>query len=153
MEEEHVFNVPSDVREAFKALSIRRKYRWIIIGLETIGDKQTFEIESAEEDKSKSILDLGKVLPAAEPRYVIFDYEYLTDDNRKTDKLFFIMWSPTASTEMRMIYLAGKLAIRNILQGVYDLNCSTIEELERGVLQDRYVDEEVESDDDDWMDK
>lgn len=52
---------------------------------------------------------LAKELPEAEPRYVVFDHEYETADKRKADKLYFVMWTPSASsTNMQMIYMHGR---------------------------------------------
>ena len=67
---------------------------------------------------------LSKELPDAEPRYVIYDHEYVTADERKADKLYFIMWNPSSSsTNLQMIYMHGKFMLLCLICSMFHLRC------------------------------
>lgn len=58
-------------------------------------------------DKTFAYKDLFDQLPANEPRFVLYDFDFDTDENppRKTNKLIFIFWCPlTASAKQRFTY-------------------------------------------------
>lgn len=58
-------------------------------------------------DKTFSYKDLFDQLPSNEPRFVLYDFDFDTDENppRKTNKLIFIFWCPlTSSAKQRFTY-------------------------------------------------
>lgn len=129
--------------EVFNELKLRRKSRYVIykindgdIDVDVIGDRNhTFD-------------DLKKLFPYTECRYCVYDQEVTTFDGRKTNKLWFISWFPTNShTYMKMAYTQAKVHFRETLPGVFDMNASTIAEIEASIgIKD---DEEEDQDFDD----
>jgi cofilin len=82
----------------FKAIKINRTEKvWI---LEIKSDKLDYNFRG---DSSFKYEDLFDKLPTNEPRYIIYDFDYETDENppRKTSKLIFIFWCPITCPAMK----------------------------------------------------
>ena len=52
---------------------------------------------SAEDEKTDLHAELVKRLPETEPRYVVVDWAYTTNDGRETDKVVLISWVPDSA--------------------------------------------------------
>lgn len=153
MSSDEQFNLPDEVKKAFKDLRLKRRYKWLFFAVEE--ESRTYSIDAAEGDQKKTLEDLANALPENEPRYVIYDHSYKTADKRDTDKLYFVMWSPkTCSTHMQMIYLHARSQIRSICEGCYDLSIGDAEDLIDTVRRDTNVGkvDADEEEDENWMD-
>lgn len=74
--------------------------------------------------------ELKRILPFSECRFVIYDHEYKSYDGRPVSKLWFISWFPnSSSTHWKMAYASAKSKFRDNLDGVFDMQVGSIEEL------------------------
>ena len=81
---------------------------------------------------TKNYDDFCEDLPDDDCRYGLVDFEYTTNDSRKTSKLIFISWVPdTAPVRKKMMYSGSKEAIKRVLVGVgIHLNATDRSELD-----------------------
>lgn len=71
-----------------------------------------------------------QALPGTDARYGIYDHEYTTRDGRKTDKLFFILWTPeSAGGRAKMFYTTQRRALDVAFTGIEDAQCSNTDQL------------------------
>lgn len=112
--------------ETFKQLKIRRKHRYILFKL----GESSVELCTVGQ-RNETYEDFKKALPFTECRYCIYDQEYKTYDGRLTSKLWFINWFPDNSTTYhKMAYTSAKPSLRDEMEGVFDTQVSSIEELD-----------------------
>lgn len=112
--------------EAFQAMKIRRKYRYIIFKL----GEEEIEVDILGE-RNETYDDLKKILPFTECRYCIYDQDYKTTDGRIASKLWFISWFPKNSTTYhKMAYTSAKTKFREAIPGVFDTQVSSLEDLD-----------------------
>ncbi|MES1922831.1 hypothetical protein MHBO_004359 [Bonamia ostreae] len=80
----------SSALEAFKKIksNVHGSLRYLIYKIESPNKL----IVSLKGDKSSRYRDLIDVLPNTESRFVVYDYRYISHDNRKCDKLYLIHW-------------------------------------------------------------
>jgi cofilin len=72
-------------------------------------------------DKNFSYKDLFDKLPADEPRYIAYDFDYSTNENppRKTNKLILILWCPQdASSKKKFLYSSSVAEIATTLGSI-----------------------------------
>ncbi|CAC5376278.1 CFL [Mytilus coruscus] len=63
--------------------------------------------------------ELKKFLPPKEPRYVLYDYNYTTENGQKHSKIILVSWSPDdAPMKEKMIYASSKDAVKKKLQAI-----------------------------------
>ncbi|VDI10886.1 actophorin-like [Mytilus edulis] len=63
--------------------------------------------------------ELKKILPPKEPRYVLYDYNYTTENGQKHSKIILVSWSPDeAPMKEKMIYASSKDAVKKKLQAI-----------------------------------
>jgi len=68
-------------------------------------------------DKGMSFDDFVGQLPAADPRYYVWDYEFEADGIKKT-KLLFVPWIPDAcAVKKRMLAASSKDALKKKIEG------------------------------------
>lgn len=59
------------------------------------------------------------LLPATEPRYCVFDYDFRNDEGHPRNKLLFVFWTPdTAPSRLKMVYATGVKGVIRRLQGI-----------------------------------
>ena len=122
----------------FEALKLRRKHRYIIY---RIGET-CIEVEKVG-GRAETFADFKSSLPYTDARYGIFDQEYKTHDGRPASKLWFVSWLPNNSTPYnKMAYTSAKGKFRESLPGVFDVQSSTVEELESALGLAAAADEE-----------
>jgi cofilin len=96
---------------------------------------------------SQGFAGLAAKLPYSECRYAIYEHEWKTHDGRQVSKIWFISWFPNNSTPYdKMAYTTAKKYLREFLDGVYDVQSSTTDELEIAMFGPK--EEEEESDED-----
>ncbi|XP_076094331.1 cofilin-1-like isoform X2 [Mytilus galloprovincialis] len=62
---------------------------------------------------------LKKILPPKEPRFVLYDYNYTTENEQKHSKIILVSWSPDeAPMKEKMIYASSKDAVKKKLQAI-----------------------------------
>ena len=117
---------------AFEALKLNKAYegkkmRYIIYKISD--DKTHIEIDKTQEktpiDKAaptKFYDDFAALLAsdyATQPRYIIFDFEYVLDDGRPQNKVTLLNWCPdNAGVKLKMLYASSKDAIKQKCNGI-----------------------------------
>jgi cofilin len=125
--------------EAFNALKLEKKFKYIIYKLSD--DNKEIVVEEASEDPdyeafrekliNATILVRGN--PTKAPRYAIYDFEYnLASGEGTRNKITFIAWSPDdAGIKPKMVYAASKEALKRTLTGVaHELQANDAEDIE-----------------------
>ncbi|KAM3695586.1 hypothetical protein ACB098_07G144000 [Castanea mollissima] len=83
--------------------------------------------------------ELAASLPTDDCRYAVFDFDFVTVDNCRKSKIFFIAWSPTASRiRAKMLYATSKDGLRRVLDGIhYEVQATDPTEMGFDVIKDR----------------
>ena len=140
--------------KAFQLLN-RRKTRYVFYRM----DEFTIVVDKIS-DRNKTYLDMVRDLPDTEPRYIVYDFEFKSADQRLTSKMYWIFWTPkNASQEKRVIYTQALSKFRDQFSGCTNLSFSTTKEFDKA-FDTEYIDKvgytvtqkeaEVEEDDPDF---
>eukprot|EP00243_Klebsormidium_subtile_P001099 TRINITY_DN11864_c0_g2_i1.p1 TRINITY_DN11864_c0_g2~~TRINITY_DN11864_c0_g2_i1.p1 ORF type:complete len:141 (+),score=30.00 TRINITY_DN11864_c0_g2_i1:173-595(+) len=108
--------VEDDCKLKFQELRKQRLYPWIIFKVDDAkGIVVVDRLGKADEDYEV----LRKALPEHDCRYLVYDYNFVTEDSCQKSKIFFIAWSPdTSPIRRKMIYATSKDRFRRELDGV-----------------------------------
>ena len=128
---------PSDADiEEFNNLKMKGLYKVLVLSINNEGNSLQVEFKG---DKTFNYDDLKNYLPKDDCRFVIYDFDYETDEKppRKTSKLVLVYWAPiTAPMKRKFTYSSTKNAIKSAFTGIQkDLQPSDWSELERDVLR------------------
>ncbi|KAH7672710.1 ADF/Cofilin protein [Dioscorea alata] len=108
--------VNDDCKLKFLDLKAKRTYRFIVY---KIDEKQKEVVVEKLGEPAQSYEDFTASLPAAECRYAIYDYDFVTEENCQKSKIFFIAWSPdTARVRSKMLYASSKDRFKRELDGI-----------------------------------
>ncbi|URE30618.1 actin-depolymerizing factor 5, partial [Musa troglodytarum] len=83
--------------------------------------------------------------PLDDCRYAVFDFDFVTVDNCRKSKIFFIAWSPTASRiRSKMLYATSKQGLTRLLEGIhYEVQATDAAEMGLDVIKERPNEEEL----------
>ncbi|KAJ6692865.1 ACTIN DEPOLYMERIZING FACTOR 5-RELATED [Salix purpurea] len=72
-------------------------------------------------------------------RYAVFDFDFVTVDNCRKSKIFFIAWAPAASRiRAKMLYATSKAGLSRVLEGIhYELQATDPTEMGFDLIRDR----------------
>lgn len=100
--------------------------------METVGGRKT------------TYEEMKRDLPFAECRWCVYDQDLKTADGRLTSKLWFISWFPHgSSTHSKMAYASAKGKFRESIEGVFDMQVASNEELDSSLgLEEEAADED-----------
>ncbi|CEG74210.1 Putative Cofilin [Rhizopus microsporus] len=99
----------------FNELKLRKSFKYIIYKLSD--DNKQIVIEKAVE--SGSYDNFLNDLPENEPRYAVYDFDYVKPEEGQRNKITFFSWSPdTSRIRDKMLYASSKDSLRRQLQGV-----------------------------------
>lgn len=133
---------------AYQRLKIRRKHRYIVYKID--GESEAIVIEKAS-PRNETFEDLKMAVPATDCRYVVYDYEYTTNDGRPTSKLFFLAWMPSNATPYaKMAYTTAKGSLRDLLDGVEDVTAKSKDEIALAFGMVEEEENDSDGDPDDW---
>jgi cofilin len=122
--------------EDFNNLKMKGLYKVLVLSINTEGNSLQVEFKG---DKTFNYDDLKNYLPKDDCRFVVYDFDYETDEKppRKTSKLVLVYWAPiTAPMKRKFTYSSTKNAIKSAFTGIQkDLQPSDWSELERDVLR------------------
>ena len=92
--------------ELFNKVKIERYYSYVLFGLSP--DNSTLEFRGSG-DRSYNFDSIASELPKADVAFVIYDFEYETDEKppRRTSKLILISWCPVSTPVRRKFALAS----------------------------------------------
>ena len=141
-------SVSDDCYPTYEQMKIRRKHKFIVFKID--GETEQIVVELAGPKKG-TLDDMKAALPDTECRYVVYEHEFKTPDGRPTDTLYFMSWMPHNSTPYnKMAYAQAKSVIREILDGVLDISCSSIAAIDPAITGEQEEEEEDPGDPDDW---
>ncbi|KAI3960577.1 hypothetical protein MKX01_003751 [Papaver californicum] len=91
-----------DCKNAFMEMKWKKFHRYIVFKIDERSKLVTVDkVGGAAENYD----DLTSSLPDNDCRYAVFDFDFVTDDNCRKSKIFFIAWAPTASRiRAKMLY-------------------------------------------------
>lgn len=126
--------VSDECKLKFMELKRKKTYRYIVYKIE---DNNIVVEKAGASDESYA--QFSASLPESEPRYAVFDYDFVTEDNCQKSKIFFIAWSPdTSRVKSKMIYASSKDRFRRELEGVhYEIQATDPTEMDLDILKDR----------------
>jgi cofilin len=106
------------IASTFNALRMKRSHRYIIVGISEDGKNATCEHVG---ERAATFAEFKSKMPSDEPRYAIYDLEFVTKDGRHESKLVFIMYSPDTCTKgtLRFVYAQNKDAIKAKMSPVH----------------------------------
>ncbi|KAK9069149.1 hypothetical protein SSX86_013265 [Deinandra increscens subsp. villosa] len=128
--------VHDECKLKFLELKAKRTFRYIIFKIE---EKQKEVIVEKVGEPTQSHEDFAADLPAAECRYAVFDYDFVTAENCQKSRIFFIAWSPdTARVRNKMIYASSKDRFKRELDGIQvELQATDPTEMDLDVFKSR----------------
>ena len=102
----------------FNELKVDKKHRYVAFGLTEKRDGlEVIHVGAREEN----LENLKEHLPKDNCRYVVYDFEYKTDENppRETAKLILICWAPdNAPIKIKVPFASTKSEIRSSFPGI-----------------------------------
>ncbi|KAF5956775.1 hypothetical protein HYC85_004000 [Camellia sinensis] len=108
--------VHDDCKLRFMELKPKRTYRFMVF---KIVEKQKQVIVEKVGEPAQSYQDFTASLPAAEFRYAVYDFDFMTAENVPKSRIFFIAWSPaTSRARSKMIYASSKDRFKRELDGI-----------------------------------
>ncbi|KAM1069338.1 hypothetical protein ACFX13_001298 [Malus domestica] len=108
--------VHDECKIKFLELKAKRTYRFIVYKIE---EKQNEVIVEKLGQPTDSYEDFSASLPANECRYAVYDFDYVTEENCRKSRIFFVAWSPdTAKVRSKMIYASSKDTFKRELDGI-----------------------------------
>ena len=119
----------SDMIEAYRNIHYKRTEKCWVIAINNSNLEVVFKGDSSFQYK-----DLVQHLPAKEPRFVIVDFDYETNERpaRKTNKLIFISWCPTESPiTKKFTYVSAMAGVVNTLGAIQkQIQCDSYDQLD-----------------------
>merc|ERR1712028_76294 len=108
-------------------------YRYILYKIDQESMKVVVESQGGPET---SYEDFVKLLPEADCRYGVYDYDFEDKEGCKKSKIVFLAWSPdTAKVRAKMLYAATKDTFRRQLDGVHlEIQGTDLSEVELKVV-------------------
>ncbi|CAN0909478.1 Actin-depolymerizing factor 2, partial [Linum grandiflorum] len=108
--------VHDDCKLKFLELKAKRTYRYIVYKIE---EQQKQVMVEKLGEPTDSYDDFSASLPADECRYAVYDFDYVTEDNRQISRIIFVAWSPdTSRVRSKMIYASSKDRFKRELDGI-----------------------------------
>ncbi|KAL8115759.1 hypothetical protein AgCh_022312 [Apium graveolens] len=127
--------VTDECKNSFMEMKWKKVHRYIVF---KIDDKSKVVVDKVGA-AGESYHDLAASLPDDDCRYAVFDFDFVTVDNCRKSKIFFIAWAPTASRiRAKMLYATSKDGLRRALDGIsYEVQATDADEMGFNVITDR----------------
>ncbi|CAE5984957.1 unnamed protein product [Arabidopsis arenosa] len=128
--------VTDECTSSYMEMKWKKIHRYIIFKIEEKSRKVTVDKVGGA---GESYHDLAASLPMDDCRYAVFDFDFVTVDNCRKSKIFFIAWSPEASRiRAKILYATSKDGLRRVLEGIhYELQATDPTEMGFDIIQDR----------------
>ncbi|CAH8262707.1 unnamed protein product [Arabidopsis lyrata] len=128
--------VTDECTSSYMEMKWKKIHRYIIFKIEEKSRKVTVDKVGGA---GESYHDLAASLPVDDCRYAVFDFDFVTVDNCRKSKIFFIAWSPEASKiRAKILYATSKDGLRRVLEGIhYELQATDPTEMGFDIIQDR----------------
>uniref|UniRef100_J3N469 ADF-H domain-containing protein n=1 Tax=Oryza brachyantha TaxID=4533 RepID=J3N469_ORYBR len=128
--------VPEKSKSAFLELKRRKVHRYVIFKIDDRREEIVVEKTGAP---GESYADFTASLPADDCRYAVYDLDFVSDDNCRKSKIFFISWSPSVSgIRAKTIYAVSRNQFRHELDGVhFEIQATDPDDMDLDVLRGR----------------
>nr|CAB3495476.1 unnamed protein product [Digitaria exilis] len=129
-------DVPERSKSAFMELKRRKVHRYVIFKIDDRREEVVVEKTGAP---GESYDDFTASLPADDCRYAVYDLDFVSDDNCRKSKIFFISWSPSDSRiRAKTIYAVSRNQFRHELDGVhFEIQATDPDDVDLEVLRGR----------------
>ncbi|KAI9018509.1 hypothetical protein CLU79DRAFT_760626 [Phycomyces nitens] len=127
--------VSEECFDLYSEFKLRKKYKFIIFKLAD-DNKEIIVDKKAETGTYEEFLEC---LPAAEPRYAVYDFDYEKPGEGQRSKITFFSWIPdTSKVRQKMLYAASKDALRKKLVGLaIEIQGTDISEVDYDVVLEK----------------
>uniref|UniRef100_A0A0E0Q6V5 ADF-H domain-containing protein n=1 Tax=Oryza rufipogon TaxID=4529 RepID=A0A0E0Q6V5_ORYRU len=128
--------VPEKSKSAFWELMRRKVQRYVIFKIDDRREEIVVEKTGAPWE---SYDDFTASLPADDCWYAVYDLDFVSDDNCRKSKIFFISWSPSLSCiRAKTIYAVSRNHFRHELDGVhFEIQATDPDDMDLEVLRGR----------------
>ncbi|XP_010548091.1 PREDICTED: actin-depolymerizing factor 5 [Tarenaya hassleriana] len=128
--------VAEESKRSFMEMKWKKVHRYIVFKIDEISRLVTVDKVGGA---GESYDDLTASLPEDDCRFAVFDFDFVTADNCRKSKIFFIAWAPAASRiRAKMLYATSKEAVRRVLEGIhYEVQATDPTEMGFDLIQDR----------------
>ncbi|CAI0445242.1 unnamed protein product [Linum tenue] len=126
--------VSDECRNSFMEMKWKKVHRYIVF---KIDEKTGLVAVDKVGGAGESYDDLAASLPDDDCRYAVFDFDFVTVDNCRKSKIFFIAWAPAASRiRAKMLYATSKIGVKGALDGIhYELQATDPTEMGFDVIK------------------
>ncbi|XP_054794505.1 actin-depolymerizing factor-like [Prosopis cineraria] len=123
-------------KSSFMELKQKKVHRYVIF---KIDEKRREVLVEKTGGPAETYDDFTASLPENDCRYAVYDFDFVTSENCRKSKIFFIAWSPsTARIRAKMLYATSKDRLRRELDGVhYEIQATDPSEMDLEVLRER----------------
>ncbi|CAA0816796.1 Actin-depolymerizing factor 5 [Striga hermonthica] len=130
--------VAEECKESFMEMKWKKVHRYIVFKIDEGSKRLTVDKVGPA---AQGYDDLAAALPDDDCRYAVFDFDFVTVDNCRKSKIFFIAWAPTASRiRAKMLYATSKDGLRRALEGIhFELQATDPTEMGFDVIKDRLI--------------
>ncbi|KAL7125475.1 hypothetical protein ABFS83_14G119800 [Erythranthe nasuta] len=128
--------VTDECKNSFMEMKWKKVHRYIVFKIDERSQMLTVDkVGGAGECYS----DLAAALPVDGCRYAVFDFDFITVDNCRKSKIFFIAWAPSGSRiRDKILYATSKDGLRKALDGIhYELQATDPTEMGFDVIKER----------------
>ncbi|XP_019165597.1 PREDICTED: actin-depolymerizing factor 5 [Ipomoea nil] len=128
--------VTDECKNSFMEMKWKKVHRYIVF---KIDEKSRLVTVDKVGGAGESYDDLAASLPKDDCRYAVFDFDFVTVDNCRKSKIFFIAWSPAESRiRAKILYATSKDGLRRALDGIhYEVQATDPTEMGMDVIQER----------------
>ncbi|KAM7256886.1 hypothetical protein ACFE04_012627 [Oxalis oulophora] len=128
--------VSDECKNSFMEMKWKRVHRYIVFKIE---EKTGLVTVDKVGGLGESYHDLAASLPDNDCRYAVFDFDFVTVDNCRKSKIFFIAWAPSGSRiREKMMYATTKERVRGALDGIhFELQATDPTEMGFELIKDR----------------
>ncbi|KAK6159592.1 hypothetical protein DH2020_006906 [Rehmannia glutinosa] len=128
--------VTEECKNSFMEMKWKKVHRYIVFKIDEGSKLLTVDKVGGP---AEGYEDLTAALPEDDCRYAVFDFDFVTVDNCRKSKIFFIAWAPSASRiRAKMLYATSKDGLRRAFDGIhYEVQATDPTEMGFDVIKDR----------------
>nr|GMD07041.1 actin-depolymerizing factor 5 [Ipomoea batatas] len=132
--------VTDECKNSFMEMKWKKVHRYIVFKFEEESGMLRLKVEKVG-GAGESYEDLAASLPKDDCRYAVFDFDFVTLDNCRKSKIFFIAWAPAESrVRAKMVYATSKDGLRRALEGIhYEVQATDPTEMGMDVINQRLI--------------
>lgn len=130
--------VTEECKASFREMKWKKVHRYIVFKIDE--RSKLLKVDKVG-GPGEGYSDLAAALPVDDCRYAVFDFDFVTVDNCRKSKIFFIAWAPTKSRiREKILYATSKDGLRRALDGIsYELQATDPTEMGLDLIKDRVL--------------